>query len=79
VAAGALAPWLAAPLPPSRRRQTVCVVQTVTLLVCAAPWPGPPLSAWLAGAGLLLLCYSFTVDTLWLARRDRQGREERPS
>ena len=32
VAAGWLAPWIARPLPPSRRRQTICVVQIAALV-----------------------------------------------
>jgi phosphatidylglycerophosphate synthase len=68
VGAGYLWPWLSHPLPPSRRRQAVCVVQVLTLTLALAPalpstWSGP-----LAAAGLGLLCYSFAVDTLWLAR-----------
>ena len=35
-------PWLARPLPPSRRRQTVCVVQIVALLVALAPFVARP-------------------------------------
>jgi len=71
VAAGALWPWLRHPLPPSRRRQAVCVVQVLTLalaLVLPAAW------AWaVAALGLVLLSYSFAADTLWLARRARSG------
>ena len=71
VAAGALWPWLRHPLPPSRRRQAVCVVQVLTLtlaLVLPAVW------AWaVAALGLVFLSYSFAVDTLWLARRARSG------
>jgi phosphatidylglycerophosphate synthase len=44
VAAGALWPWLRHPLPPSRRRQAVCVVQVLTLaLALVLPEPGPGL------------------------------------
>lgn len=62
-------PWLAAPLPPSLRRKTVCVVQIVTLIVCLAPIVPPAWSQWIAAAGLAALVWSFAVDTLWLARR----------
>lgn len=62
-------PWLAAPLPPSLRRKTVCVVQIVTLIVCLAPIVPPAWAHWIAGAGLVALVFSFTVDTLWLAQR----------
>ncbi len=41
VAAAVLLPWLGRPLPPSRRRQVLCVVQIVALLVALAPFvPG---------------------------------------
>jgi phosphatidylglycerophosphate synthase len=60
-------PWLARPLPPSRRRQTACVVQIVALLVALAPVT-PPAIAWaVALAGLGALTWSFAVDIAWLA------------
>lgn len=69
VGAGWVWPWLAAELPESYRRKTVCVVQIVTLIVSLAPLVTPPLSAAVAGAGLLLLVWSFAVDVAWLYRR----------
>ncbi|MCZ8130067.1 MAG: CDP-alcohol phosphatidyltransferase family protein [Steroidobacteraceae bacterium] len=72
VAAGALAPWLRASLPPSRRRQVVCVVQIAVLLAVVAPVLGSTAAAALAAAGLLALAYSFGVDFAWLARRARR-------
>lgn len=69
VAASALRPWLGRALPPSRRRQTVCVLQVVSLIVCIAPLVPPPLSSAVAAAGLALLVWSFGVDVAWLARR----------
>ncbi len=69
VGAGYLWPMLRHPLPPSRRRQTVCVVQVLTLTLALAPVVPPVWSAPVAAAGLALLCYSFAVDTLWLVRR----------
>jgi phosphatidylglycerophosphate synthase len=71
VAAGQGLPWLARPLPPSRRRQAVCVVQIVTLIVCVAPPFVPPASGTIALAGLALLVWSFALDTVWLARSAR--------
>lgn len=62
-------PWLAAPLPESLRRKTVCVLQIVTLIMCLAPIIPPAWAQWIAGAGLAALLYSFAVDTVWLARR----------
>jgi phosphatidylglycerophosphate synthase len=68
VAAGWFAPWLARPLPPSRRRQTVCVVQIAGLCVAVSPIITPPLSAIVAATALLALAGSFLVDIIWLAR-----------
>lgn len=79
VAAGAVAPWLRAVLPPGRRRQTICVVQIVVLLAVVAPLLPRALSAPLAFAGLLALLYSFAVDVALLARTARHapGQESR--
>jgi phosphatidylglycerophosphate synthase len=68
VAAGAVAPWFNAPLPPSRRRQTVCVLQVVGLTLVMVPAIVPPLSTAVAAVALALLAYSFFVDTAWLWR-----------
>lgn len=62
-------PWLARPLPPSRRRQAVCVVQIVALLVALAPITPAPLAVLAAGTGLAALVWSFAVDVAWLAAR----------
>ncbi|MCU0930678.1 MAG: CDP-alcohol phosphatidyltransferase family protein [Serpentinimonas sp.] len=67
VAAAFLWPWLGGPLRPSRRRQTVCVLQVVALIVCLAPVVAPPLSLWLAAASLGLLTLSFAIDVRALA------------
>jgi phosphatidylglycerophosphate synthase len=61
--------WLERPLPPSRRRQTVCVLQIASLIGALAPLVAPPWSALVALLGLLLLAWSFAVDVAWLARR----------
>ena len=71
VAASWALPWLGASLPPSRRRQAVCVIQIVSLLGALAPLVVPPWSAALALAGLAALVWSFAVDVLWLARHAR--------
>jgi len=71
VGAGTIAPWLRASLEPSRRRQTICVVQIAALALVMLPAIEPPVSAWLAGVSLAALSYSFLVDTLWLWRRAR--------
>jgi len=63
--------WLGAALPPSVRRQAVCVVQIVSLLGALAPVVAPPWSAALAFAGLAALVWSFALDVHWLARHAR--------
>lgn len=70
-AAGRYWPWLAAPLPASRRRQTICVVQILALTCALLPVVEPPLSKMFAAVALVSLAYSFLVDTLWLWRRAR--------
>jgi phosphatidylglycerophosphate synthase len=62
-------PWLARPLPPSRRRQAVCVLQIATLIACVSPLFVPPWSAAIGLLGLAALIGSFAVDVAWLARR----------
>jgi phosphatidylglycerophosphate synthase len=68
VAAGWLWTWIERPLPPSRRRQAICVVQIVGLILVIAPPIAPPLSGVMAAVALLALCWSFSVDLLWLRR-----------
>jgi phosphatidylglycerophosphate synthase len=68
VAAAWAFPWMNAALPPSRRRQAVCVVQVVGLTIVVAPFVHPPASAAIAAAALVALTWSFFVDTLWLNR-----------
>jgi phosphatidylglycerophosphate synthase len=71
VAASFAVPWLAVPLPPSRRRQAVCVVQIASLILCLTPFVTPPVSAAIGFAGLVALFGSFAADVAWLARRAR--------
>jgi phosphatidylglycerophosphate synthase len=66
-AAGAL-PWLNGALPPSRRRQTLCVVQITTLIVCLGPIVPPLLASALAAISLVLLTLSFAIDIRFLHR-----------
>lgn len=68
VAAGWLWPWIERPLPPSRRRQAVCVVQVVGLIVTILPMVTWPWSAVVAAVALAALCGSFLADILWLGR-----------
>jgi phosphatidylglycerophosphate synthase len=63
--------WLGAALPPSVRRQAVCVVQIVSLLGALLPVVVPPWSIALAVAGLAALVWSFAIDVHWLARHAR--------
>jgi phosphatidylglycerophosphate synthase len=72
VLAGCLLPWLLRPLPPSRRRQAVCVQQGLTLLLCLLPPVGTTLARFCAGIALLALLASFAADIIYLAR-DRGG------
>jgi phosphatidylglycerophosphate synthase len=69
VGLGRVWPWMSAPLPASRRRQIVCVVQIVTLLVCLAPPVARPWSFAAGGVGLGALGWSFAIDVRWLASR----------
>jgi phosphatidylglycerophosphate synthase len=62
-------PWMERALPPSRRRQTVCVLQIVALIGALAPGVPHAWSSAIALASLVLLAWSFAIDTFWLARR----------
>jgi phosphatidylglycerophosphate synthase len=75
VLAGWLFAWLRAPLPPSRRRQAVCAVQGVSLLVCVLPPVTPWMAGLVAGLALTALAGSFAADMrwLWLTRRSPAG------
>ena len=61
-------PALRGPLPPSRRRQAVCVQQSVTLLVCLLPPVGNLFANVSAGLALLALLASFASDIIYLVR-----------
>jgi phosphatidylglycerophosphate synthase len=63
--------WLGSALPPSVRRQAVCVVQIVSLLGALVPAVVPPWSTALAGVGLAALVWSFAIDVHWLAGHTR--------
>jgi phosphatidylglycerophosphate synthase len=67
VLAGRRWPMLAAPLPPSFRRKSICVVQILALLVALAPPTGAGIAQFLCLGGLVLLVYSFVADCLRLA------------
>lgn len=74
VAAGWLFPWLARPLPPSWRRQTICVIQIVGSSLILLPAVTRPESVWIAAALLGALSASFLIDVRWLWRM-RHGEE----
>lgn len=67
--AGWLLPQLRAALPPSTRRQAVCVVMVLALIVCLAPPVSSAVSTVIAATALALLMWSFAIDIrhLWRA------------
>ena len=69
VFAGWLWSPLTAELPPSQRRKTVCVVESVALLVCLGPVIPTNIAVGVAAGALLLLTYSFAIDVRWLILR----------
>ncbi len=68
VAAGWLLPWMRAPLPPSQRRQTVCVIQISVMLAVLLPFVTSPWSDALAALTLAVLAASFFADVRWLGK-----------
>jgi phosphatidylglycerophosphate synthase len=68
VAAGWRLPQMRQPLPDSRRRQAICVVQVAALIIALEPFVTPPASELITSAALAALVYSFAVDTMWLLR-----------
>ena len=66
VAAGRLWPWLRRPLPLSRRRQAICVLQTAGLLLAMAPFTPASGSGAVAALALAALLWSFARDVGWL-------------
>ncbi len=73
VAAGAAFPFMRRALPPSRRRQTICVLQLSGLLAVLSPLFPVPASFVVGALTLILLAVSFGIDTAWLVRM-RAGR-----
>lgn len=66
VGGGWVWPALAAPLPPRKRRQAVCVVQVAALIFAMVPGVPPEWASPLCLMGLAALIYSFAVDIAWL-------------
>ncbi len=71
MAGGWLWPALARPLPPRKRRQTLCVVQMVALILALALPVTPLWAGLICLAGLSLLGYSFGADLVWLLGQGR--------
>lgn len=69
LAAARALPALNAPLFPSTRRKSVCVVQIAVLTAALSPLIEPPLSSALLAIALAALVYSFARDSVWLLRR----------
>jgi phosphatidylglycerophosphate synthase len=67
-------PWMRAPLPPSRRRQAVCIWQSACLLGVISPLFPVPASELLAAATLVMLSTSFAIDIRWLWARHCERR-----
>jgi phosphatidylglycerophosphate synthase len=59
-------PWLRRSLPPRKRRQTICVIQTATLAVCLTPLLNFAWATVLTTFALGLLTLSFAIDIVWL-------------
>lgn len=78
VAAALALPWLNGPLPPSKRRQTVCVIQITALIICLGPIVPPWLASALAAGSLALLTWSFAIDVVHLAKTRHTFREIAP-
>lgn len=68
IGAGLLLPWMARPLTPTLRARAICIVQIVVLLIVMLPSVPPSVSSPLAAVGVVVILYSFAVDTLWLWR-----------
>jgi phosphatidylglycerophosphate synthase len=71
VIAGWIWPWMERPLLPSRRRQAVCVIQIVALIVVVSPIAAPPVATIIAAIALAVLAGSFAIDSLWLYGRQQ--------
>lgn len=68
VAAFAVAPWLAAPLPDRFGRKVACVVQIAALIALLIPGLPAGVAAGIAWPATAALAWSFGRDILWLWR-----------
>ncbi|MEX0604266.1 MAG: CDP-alcohol phosphatidyltransferase family protein [Marinobacter sp.] len=76
IIAGLFWPALQAPLPESFWRKTVCVWQIVTLMIAILPVVSAGFAFWTLALALVLLVYSFALDTVWLVRHRRLNPEQ---
>lgn len=68
--AGLFSKRMEAALPESLRRKAVCVVQIIALGILLLPQITPPLSGWIAASSMLVLFWSFAIDTRYLLTRE---------
>lgn len=69
-------PALAAPLPPRKRRQAVCVAQMAALVLAIVPRMPPAVASLLCLVALAALVYSFAVDVAWLVASRADDKKE---
>jgi phosphatidylglycerophosphate synthase len=74
VGAGMVVSWLRRPLPPSRRRKVIAVVQVVGLILSLAPFVPSTITPVVAALGLCALTLSFLVDVMWLLQNAARSR-----
>jgi len=79
VAAGWAIHWMRNALPYRRRRQVVCVVQLIGLLLMLAPVVPARLATVIGVATLALLTLSFAIDVRWLFANRDQAMRKSPS
>lgn len=68
VAASAIWPWMANPLPQRLGRKVVCVIQIMALVILQAPVVNGPLALAILMFASVALVWSFGRDVLWLWR-----------
>lgn len=68
VAASAIWPWLANPLPERLGRKIVCVIQIMALVILQAPVVDGPLASAILMTASVALVWSFGRDVRWLWR-----------
>jgi phosphatidylglycerophosphate synthase len=76
VAGSWIVPALAAPLPPRKRRQAICVMQVAVLILAMVPGMPPDVAGVLCLGALAVLVYSFAVDIAWLVTNRADEKKE---